>query len=438
MANKLLFLELNELNFDAINEYLKQGYSLPNFKRVMEFKNVVTTSEKRFETLEPWIQWPSVHTGKSFSEHQIFRLGDSAQSCPQQIFELLEGRGFKVGAVSPMNAVNRLEKPCYFIPDPWTDTPSDGSVFSEMLTSALRQTVNDNSKETITFKSKFYLSVCFAFLVRPRAYLPLVIKALKSRGLPWRKALFLDRFLHEAHLTMFRKHKPHFSVIFLNAGAHIQHHYFLSSKTGSAGNNHNPEWYVPHDSDPFGEMLQEYDEILGAVLAEEEVEVIIATGLTQQPVRKSVFYYRLVDHEKFLSRLGVRHTQVSPRMTRDFLISCQSSKDASDAQRKLGDIVTRDGIQIFGEIDNRGSDLFVTLSYDDEITSETEVLIGNEWTSIYDDVVFVAIKNGEHEGRGFAFFTDGIPSVPKEKAHVAELFTSIREFFEVSEPASER
>ena len=55
--------------------------------------------------------------------------------------------------------------------------------------------------------------------------------------------------------------------------------------------------------------------------------------------------------------------------------------------------MARDGIQIFGEIDNRGSDLFVTLSYDDEITAETEVLIGNEWTSIYDDVVFVAIKS---------------------------------------------
>jgi hypothetical protein len=125
-------------------------------------------------------------------------------------------------------------------------------------------------------------------------------------------------------------------------------------------------------------------------------------------------------------------------MTRDFLISCQSREDASDAQCKLADIVTRDGIQIFGEIDNRGSDLFVTLSYEDEISTETEVLIDNEWASFYDDVVFVAVKNGDHEGRGFAFFTDGITCLPKEKAHVAELFTSIREFFEVSESALDR
>ena len=421
-----------------VAEYLEGGYELPNFRQVFRLKKVVTTSEKRFECLEPWIQWPSVHTGQSFSEHQIFRLGDSALSCPQQIFELLEDNGLTVGAVSPMNAVNRLRKPCYFIPDPWTNTPSDGSVFGQMLTSALRQAVNDNSKETITLKSKFYLAVCFVFLVRPTAFLPLIKKALKSRGLPWRKALFLDRFLHEIHLTLLRKHQPDFSVIFLNAGAHIQHHYLLNSKARSAVNGRNPEWYVPNDSDPFGEMLQEYDEILGALLAQAEGDVLIATGLTQQPVKKSVFYYRLVDHEKFLSRLEVRHIRVLPRMTRDFLVCCKTPRDAKEVQSKLEGIVTRDGIQIFGEIDNRGSDLFVTLSYDDEITSETEVSIGNEWTPIYDDVVFVAIKNGEHEGRGFAFFTDGIPSIPKEKAHVAELFTSIREFFEVSEPASER
>ena len=436
MTKKLIFLQLNELNFDAVREYLELGYSLPNFERVLKFTNIITTSEKRFDFLEPWIQWPSVHTGKSFPEHQIFRLGDSAVSCPNQIFELLESQGLKVGAISPMNAVNALCEPCYFIPDPWTETRSDGGFFSEMLTSVLRQTVNDNSKGTVTIKSKFYLAMCFVFLVRPKAYFALILKALKSRGLPWRKALFLDRFLHEIHLSWLRKHSPNFSVVFLNGAAHIQHHYLLSSKIHSTSKKLNPDWYVLGDRDPFGEMLKEYDQILGDVLAIKGSEVLIATGLTQQPVEKPVFYYRLRDHEKFLSRLGLRYVKVSPRMTRDFLIACQSREDALEVDRKLSGIITREGVQIFAAIDNRGSDLFVTLSYGDEISAETEVLIDGEWVSFFSDVVFVAIKNGEHEGRGFAFFSGGIETcAPEEKVHVAKLFDTICEFFVVKQPS---
>ena len=63
------------------------------------------------------------------SGHKIFRLGDVVASDALQIFEEVEQAGFKVGAVSPMNAVNRLSAPAYFIPDPWTDTPSDRSIF---------------------------------------------------------------------------------------------------------------------------------------------------------------------------------------------------------------------------------------------------------------------------------------------------------------------
>ena len=41
-------------------------------------KGIVNTkAELIYENLEPWIQWPSVHTGKTYDEHKIFRLGTS-------------------------------------------------------------------------------------------------------------------------------------------------------------------------------------------------------------------------------------------------------------------------------------------------------------------------------------------------------------------------
>ena len=42
----------------------------------------------------------SVHTGKSFNDHKVFRLGDITSSTEKQIFEILESNGLKVGAVS--------------------------------------------------------------------------------------------------------------------------------------------------------------------------------------------------------------------------------------------------------------------------------------------------------------------------------------------------
>ena len=127
--------------------YLFQGFSC------------ITEAELEYENLEPWIQWPSVHSGLSAAEHKIFRLGDMVDAGIPQIFEQLEQKGYKVGCVSAMNAVNRLKTPSYFIPDPWTKTLSDSSWWSRKLTPVIAQTINDNSQSRITLTSAFYLII---------------------------------------------------------------------------------------------------------------------------------------------------------------------------------------------------------------------------------------------------------------------------------------
>ena len=53
------------------------------------------------------MQWVTIHTGKTFEEHQVFPLGDIVNH-PElsQLFEKLENNGLTVGAVSPFNADN--------------------------------------------------------------------------------------------------------------------------------------------------------------------------------------------------------------------------------------------------------------------------------------------------------------------------------------------
>ena len=118
----------------------------PALKSILGGKKIYTHAEAPYENLEPWIQWPSVHTGLTYEEHKIFRLGDIVHSTAPQLFEILEQHGVCVGAISAMNADNRLKSPAYFIPDPWTKTPTDGSFYSGLLSKAVAQTVNDNAQ----------------------------------------------------------------------------------------------------------------------------------------------------------------------------------------------------------------------------------------------------------------------------------------------------
>lgn len=83
---KLVLLELNEINFDYVERYLKMGISLKGFQSLFDHGIITTSSEEQYELLEPWIQWPSVHTGMTFKEHQVFRLGDIINFNHNQIF----------------------------------------------------------------------------------------------------------------------------------------------------------------------------------------------------------------------------------------------------------------------------------------------------------------------------------------------------------------
>lgn len=427
---KIVLLELNEINFDAVNFYIERNEDLPGFKKIIDHGIVKTEAELEYENLEPWIQWPSVHTGKTFKEHNIFRLGDFVNSSDEQFFEKVEKAGFSVGAVSPMNATNNLKNPAYFIPDPWTKTQSDRSFFSKSITEAIVQAVNDNSQSKLTFKTILYLGLAFIALVSPKKYFSMAKFAFSSLGKSWRKALFLDILLFEIHKTLFKRKNPNFSTLFLNAGAHIQHHYFFNSPFVDSKDLKNPAWYIDKDEDPFLEMLKVYDGMILDLLSLTNVETIIATGLSQKPFEELKFYYRLKDHRAFLEKMGIKFSDVIPRMTRDFLISFETVEQALKAEKQLSNIFVNNEVKLFGEIDNRGKDIFVVLTYPSEITHKTKITVLGKDFFLDEFVSFVAVKNGEHQSKGFAYFSDGILDfAPPQSSHVSKIHNTILQYF---------
>ena len=400
--NKTILLGLNELNFEYIKFYSNKGL-LPNFKTIFNnYKVVETQSEDEYKLLEPWIQWATVHTGKTFAEHQIFRLGDIVNYKEEQLFEFIESRGYSVGAVSPFNAKNELKNPAFFVPDPWTITNVSGNWLVKALYKAVHQSVNDNASGKLSISTLATLAIGVLRVVPLKRY-PEYLKYFLNRKRPGTKAVILDGLLADTFMFLFKKHKPDFSNLFLNSGAHIQHHYLFNSEAYD-GEFSNPDWYCDKDYDPLIIILKQYDRIIGDLL-KSDINLFLATGLHQQPHNNLTFYWRINKHEEFTQKLGLDGVdQVLPRMSRDFLIEFNSVENASKGEQILNSLVMdKDRLKVFN-IDNRGKSLFVELIYSSEITegysvsSTTTNLVIKNFKNL---ISFVAIKNGEHNGVGY-------------------------------------
>jgi hypothetical protein len=153
--------------------------------------------------------------------------------------------------------------------------------------------------------------------------------------------------------------------------------------------------------------------------------------LTQQPYEQLKFYYRLVDHAAFLQAAGIRFRRVLPRMTRDFLIEFDTAADAADAERALLSFRSvADGRPIFGDLENRGNSLFLSLVYPSEIAPEVEAEHAGGRMKMAPWVTFVAIKNGRRDPNGYAFFRGAVARhAPADGAHVKHLYGTVMRHF---------
>lgn len=424
----LLLVELNELNFEFVRRYVERGH-LPSFSLLLKQYGLRTTfSEVVYEHIEPWIQWVTAHTGKTFDEHRVFRLGDIIGAKLDQIWEVLERSGVKVGTVSPMNAENRLRTPAFFIPDPWTPTRVSADSITSALYKAIAQGVGDNAEGRMTPRSLARLLMGFVAHVPPAKWTGYLRLARRIPTQPWIKAIILDRLLADVFLSLLHRTQPQFASVFLNAGAHIQHHYMYSSSV-YRGDRRNPDWYVRPGEDPILDIYSAYDQLVGDMMrVQPGVRVIIATGLHQDPYPGEDYYWRLKDHEAFLSQAGIAFASVEPLMSRDFIVKFHNASDARLAESMLRAArLQGDTVAVF-EIDNRGDSVFCSLVYPRQLHPGVMLEINERNLDLHDATAFVALKNGHHNPIGYLI--DTFTSGKSEQIPLADLFHIVRRHFE--------
>jgi hypothetical protein len=427
-SKEVNLIELNEINFDYLKKYTSDDEDkYPGISKLLKLNEYRTKAEDRYHLLEPWIQWASVNTQLEYSEHKIYRLGDINTYRGEQIFREIEKLGYSVGCLSPMNAVNDLSNPSYFVPDPWTNTKPDKSILSKLLHKALVQAVNDNSKARITFSTLFTLAMSFILFSRKKN-LPLYVALFKRRKKRWNKALFLDLFLSDIFTSHYLKKRASLNVLFLNSFAHVQHHYFLNSKKYVGGVKNDPV-YIDPDDDPIEDAIKVFDRIIGQLMDQTRGDIIFATGLQQVPVKETVVYYRLRRHAEFLDKIGIKYKNLHPRMTRDFLIEFADEEQLNIAHEKLVSL-HYNGNLLFSEIECRTLSLFVTLTFNKELTGSEKIELSQNVITLADEFVFVANKNGEHDGTGYVFTSIDCKYLKhREPVHVKNLGSEILNYF---------
>jgi hypothetical protein len=420
----MILLALNEINIDYVKGYVSQG-KLGNFGKLLEHGVVETTSEDEYVLLEPWIQWVTVHTGKTYDEHQVFRLGDIlTRPDLNQIFEDLEKSGLSVGAISPFNADNRLSNSKFFIPDPWTKARASGGYIIEKLSKTVSRFVNSNASGKVGPIDVVWLLLAFITYVRLKRWNNF-FRLLSFRKKPGVKAAILDMILLEVFVTLHKKYQPDFSHLFFNGGAHVQHHYMFNSSQYK-GDFRNPEWYCPVDWDPVLMMLETYDTIIGDLLKSGE-RIIGVTGLHQVPHEEQTFYWRPVAHKEFLLECGIKgEFRVIPRMSRDFLIEVSNERRATEIENHLSQFMDSIRSKSVFNIDNRGTSLFVEVIYDDNLVEgiRFDGPDGISIESLKSKLAFVAIKNGNHDGLGYVF--SNLPLNLQKCIKLKELYTVIK------------
>ena len=192
----------------------------------------------------------------------------------------------------------------------------------------------------------------------------------------------------------------------------------------------NPSWYVNNNIDPFCEMLKVYDLILGNLLSL-NLPFIIATGMSQVINDKKEFYYRLKNHKHFLDILKIKYLSIATKMSRDFEIYFDNKDSRDKAFEILRELkVSKNNINFFEIIEKRENNLFLTLTYPYEITDDLRIMYNGINIKLKDHTIFVAIKNGKHQSKGFAFFSDEIKQhIPTDNSHVKNLHGSVINYF---------
>lgn len=328
----MILLEINEFNPELMGKAAAE-LNLHNLKRLLALKRSETTTDDKQERfgLDPWVQWVSIHTGKTSAEHGVQHLGDVPQLANPQIWETLSQQGLRCGVWGAMNASRGNTPNCaFFFPDPWTfSEDAYPPELNNLL--AFPRYYSKNYGDLDKKKSFVALLKLFWFCLNPRIaieLLPLaprlITTAINSGLHEYLLFVLFDLVNAKLFSHYYRSKQPDFAILFMNSLAHLQHHKWTSKEKLST------EMRV---------AFTIFDAALGIVFDAVPFDkgIIIANAFTQFcSYEQNEFLHRQKNPEKFLHAAGIEFLRVEQAMTNDGHVFFDSSENAVRAASILG------------------------------------------------------------------------------------------------------
>ena len=403
---KKIIIQFNEANFDLIEKYVNK-YNLNGLKSILNFKTKIkTSSETKYENLEPWIQWYSFYTGKSFEEHNIFHLGDSKNSKLKTFFDEISNDK-KIGCFCPMN-LPYSDKFSLFISDPWSRYKSDKTLSSRLVYAAIEQVVNSNNRFKVSLKSILGL-LCLIGVPKNLEdirilYITLISFIKKDRP---KLVGYFDYYFIKYSIERSYKNNLDYTLVFLNGLAHIQHRFLLTSQFVNT-NNFNSQ--SKNQNDGVFEILKIYDLIFQKILKKyyNNFEIWIITALSQKIYDRPKIYWRISNQKKFFKIFFNFIFNSESLMTRDFKLSCKNDDNFKLIHNFLKEAIIVDEndnkiSKAFGFVDIiEDKKVFASFLLDDDKTNKF-IKWEDKKINLDNYLEFVAFKNGEHQQEGWAF-----------------------------------
>lgn len=422
---RIVQIEMNEISNAVIDSLIAKG-KLPNFARLQrEWTFLKTTSETEYDKLEPWIQWVTVHTGKTYDEHRIFHLSDVHQLEHKQIWETLSEQNIESGIISSLNALRRNTEGGIFFSDPWAIQNETYPASLRPLWEIISRRVQGHATSKLTFADMYSgLRSCLRFRLPLKLYAKIGYQVLSQKLNPknkWRLAIVFDWFLLHIFKNILATTKFGFYTVLLNATAHYQHHYWRAFD----GKDFDPSIKYPdinEGDDPMGYGYIEHDKILGEILAitdkDPDTLVILLSALSQVPytaqeAQGGMNYYRLNNHKAFAKLIGLDESfEVFPMMSRDWQIKYPNENARAKAINILRHL-TINGEELFKINEDTEGFIFLETKYTKGIKSTDTIIdkLGNVVVPFNDVFTNIAIKSGHHTGIGNLWMSEKHPEL---------------------------
>jgi hypothetical protein len=438
----LILIEFNELCPSLVQQFSEQGL-LPNFQRFYESSTIFTTDAcEEPPNLEPWIQWPTVHSGMSFADHGIFHLGDGRKLNQKCVAEVLSDADVPVGVLGSMN-LNYRRLNGYLIPDPWD---KEGAAYPEWM-QVFYRTVSRQVQESSGdgAGSKAELLKFGLFLLRHGLTLGsvrMIVRQLwqerRDPGVKWRRASLLDHLQYDLFRALNRRFGVHFATFFCNSTAHYQHYYWR---------NMQPERFAvppPATDHPSlrGAIVYGYqmmDRLLGRFLADyPNGTLMLCTALSQRPwVETTKCTYRPHHFEDLLEFAGVSPSlaSVKPVMAEEFHLDCPTEDAASLTETRLV------GLTVDGEpamkVERNGKSLFAGCRLiDADVVERSITRSPDSATRRFGDLFHMVhtMRSGRHDTDGILWVRNGQHRVIGDRVPLTDIAPTILAHFRVAQP----